>query len=187
MNVRNISELLTHGNPIIRKVGEALTDMVKGIQSVGQQVGVLPSNQASAPPAPAKLSVTASGGFADVQITHNDPVLNSVSYHVEYSTTPGFTPATTHGEYLGPYRNKRLAIGMGGTNVYFRAFAQYPGSLASDFVYHGGAKPQAVTTGGSGPAMQAGQSSGTGVAGVDAGVGFGPALTRTQNGVNPSL
>lgn len=183
--IRHLPEIQSHKDPIIRKIGESLIDILRAMQSTSEQTGVAPSNTSATPSPPSAINVIASNGIADVQIFHNDPVFRDINYFVEYSKSPGFPVALTHVVDLGSSRNKRIPIFMGATLIYFRAYCQYSGSQPSAPVVFG--SPTGVNCGGSGPSMQAGQSSGTGNALTDSGVGSGIQLTRTVNGVGPKL
>jgi len=163
--------------------------MISSIQSIATQSGVAPTAQAVTPDPPSKINVVTDGnGIVDVQIVHNDPVFKAISYYVEYSTSPGFTVGTTHVIDLGSSRNIRIPVFMGGTSMYFRAYCQYAGSQPSQPVNFGTpSTPTPVISGGTGPAMQVGQSSGSGDPQKDSGVGSGLQLARNQGEVQPKL
>lgn len=176
-NLPFIRSIPQYGSRIV----EAFQDVQKLLSNVGQQTNADPSGQQiSAPPQIHALSVTASGGVAHVQITDNNPIYRGTTYHVQYSTTPGFESPVNH--YMGPSRDVRIPVGN--QPLYYRAFSDFPTSGASVPVYHGGAQPIAVSaTGTDQPPIPAGQGSGTGYAGQIS--GHGPIPFRGPNGVPP--
>ena len=160
-NVRNLPELTTmptYGHKLV----QALKDLRTLIQNVGQQTNATPHAQQTPPPPQVNaLKVTAGAGIAHIQITDENAIYRGISYHVQYSTDPGFSaPVTAH---LGPSRDLRIPVGT--QPLYYRAFSDYPTSAPSPPVYHGGAVPSAVAAlGESQPPIPAGQGSGTGFA-----------------------
>lgn len=164
-----------------QRITEALQDLQTALGNVGQQTNSTPNaQQTPAPPQIHALSVTASGGVAHVQITDNNPIYRGTTYHVQYSTTPGFESPVNH--YMGPSRDIRIPVGS--QPLYYRAFSDLPTSGASSPVYHGGSQPVAVAaTGTEQPPIPSGQGSGTGYAGQIS--GHGPIPFRTTNGLPP--
>jgi len=146
---------------------EALRALQAAVNSLAQLVGVDPSGSLTPPAVIGGISVSASGGVADISITDNSAVTKAIRYFVEYDTSQNFT--APYVIYLGPSRNARLAVG--GLTLYFRAYSQYQGSEPSAPVTYGN-PPASVACGGSGPALQASQGSGT-ASGAQGGSGFG--------------
>ena len=151
------------------RLAETIQAVVKQVSNVGQQTNATPAAQETPPPPQINaLSVTAGGGVAHVQITDNNPIYRGTTYHVQYSTTPGFESPVNH--FLGPSRDMRIPVGN--QPLYYRAFSDTPTSGASTPVYHGGAQPVAVAASGTiQPPIPAGQGSGTGFPGQISGHG----------------
>lgn len=162
-----------HIRGIDQRLYEALVQLEEGINTLGVSVGASPRGNFPAPPPVNQVSVTASNGLANVQITDFSPIKNPgnarvISYFVEAATDPAFTNIV-HSEHMGPFRNKNIYLGN--QTLYFRAYSQFHGSPPSRPVVFGGITPTAVTTGGSAPpTQQTYQGSGTSRSG---GSGYG--------------
>lgn len=162
-----------------RYIFEAFRNIQKQLSNTSVQTNSsLTGSQSAPPPQINAINVTASGGVAHVQITDNNQNLyRGVTYHVQYSTDPGFANPITH--HMGPSRDARIPVGT--QPIYYRAFSDYPTSEASVPVYHGGSQPVPVTASGTEqPPIPAGQGSGTGFPSQIS--GFGPIPWR---GINP--
>ena len=148
---------------------QALKDLRKLAQNIGQQVNAFPNGQATPPPPQVHaVSVVASGGVAHVQITDNNDVYRGINYHVDVSTDASFSAPVTFP--MGPSRDIRLLVGT--QALHYRVFSDYPTSAPSEPVYHGGAQPIPVAAIGSAqPPIPPGQGSGTGFTGQISGHG----------------
>ena len=148
---------------------EALQDIQKLVNNVGQQTNAEPTAQEIAPPPQIHaLNVTAGAGVAHVQITDENPVYRGISYHVQIATDRGFSAPIT--QHMGPSRDIRIPVGN--QPLYYRAFSDYPTSAPSSPIYHGGAAPVPIAaTGTDQPAIPFGQGSGTGYPGQISGHG----------------
>jgi hypothetical protein len=178
--VRNLAQI-RNGSASPQQLFEALSDIIKGHDTIAQQTNAAPNGITAAPPAVNNLTVAAQDGIFHAQITDNGQVYRGVNYHLQYSTNQSFSaPVTVH---LGPSRDYRAQLGN--QNLYWRAFSDYPTSGPSSPVYHGGATPLVVSGGGSasGPSIPAGQGSGTGDPGQIS--GHGPIPYRTKTGQAP--
>ncbi len=167
-DVRNLPYLNTipvFGHHLV----QALKDLRKLAQNIGQQVNAFPNGQETPPPPQVHaVSVTAGGGIAHVQITDNNDIYRGIAYHVDVSPNTAFSAPVTFP--MGPSRDIRIPVGT--QPLYYRVFSDYPTSGPSTPVYHGGAIPQAVAaTGLAQPPIPSGQGSGTGFAGQISGHG----------------
>ena len=155
-----------------RYLYETLAKIVGAVNAASQNAGVDPSTPSAAPSAIASLKVQAANGWFDLAITDTATSLPGLYYFVESDTTPAFTSPRVY--FLGASRN--LYVQLGNQTLYWRAYSQYVGSLASTPVTFG-APPAAVTGGGaSGPVPLASSGSGTAARGaVHGGNGFGVA------------
>lgn len=163
---------------------QALDDVIGHIQTTMNQTNASPNGQASAPPAPSSLTVTAAHGIFDAAIIDHNPVSRGINYFLEYSTNPSFAAPITID--LGQSRNHR--VNLGNQTLYWRAHSSYPTGPRSTPVYHGTVLggPSPVIGGGvlSGPAIQDSQGSGTtdGATGSDGAFGNNP----YRGGVRPT-
>ena len=140
---------------------ETFSDHIQATRAIESQTNANGGGNPLPPPAPDGLSVAAQNGVFHVSVQHNAAALyRGVNYHLEYSEDPGFSIAFpvdlgSAREHRGYYGNMAL---------HWRAAASYGISPPSNWVYFGGAIPQAVQGGGvSGPALPAtSQGSGTG-------------------------
>jgi len=149
---------------------ETLTRIVSAVNATSQRAGVDPSTPAPAPSSIASISVQAANGWFDVAITDPSEARPGLFYFAESDVTPAFSAPRVY--FLGASRN--LYVQLGNQTLYWRAFSQYIGSLASTPIAFG-TPPTAVVGGGSsGPAPQASQGSGALPNGqVRGGNGFG--------------
>jgi len=143
---------------------------VSAVNATSQRAGVDPSTPAPAPSSIASISVQAANGWFDVAITDPSEARPGLFYFAESDVTPAFSAPRVY--FLGASRN--LYVQLGNQTLYWRAFSQYIGSLASTPIAFG-TPPTAVVGGGSsGPAPQASQGSGALPNGqVRGGNGFG--------------
>ena len=149
---------------------ETLTRIVSAVNATSQRAGVDPSVPAPAPSPIASVSVQAANGWFDVAINDPSEARPGLFYFAESDVTPAFGAPRVY--FLGASRN--LYVQLGNQTLYWRAFSQYIGSLASTPITFG-APPTAVVGGGSsGPAPQPSQGSGAQPSGqVRGGNGFG--------------
>jgi hypothetical protein len=152
---------------------ETLVKIVASVNATSQRAGVDPSTPAAAPAPIASLAVQASNGWFDIAI--NDPahIRPGLFYFAESDTTPAFLAPRVY--FMGSSRN--LYVQLGNQTLYWRAYSQYVGSLASAPISFG-TPPLAVVGGGAaGPAPL--HSTGSGV--------FPNGVSRGGNGfgVNP--
>ena len=149
---------------------ETLVRIVAAVNSASQSAGVDPANPSPAPAAIASLKVQAANGWFDLAITDTAASLPGLFYFVESDTTPAFAAPRVY--FLGASRN--LYVQLGNQTLYWRAYSQYVGSLASEPVTFG-TPPTAVTGGGAaGPTPLVSSGSGTTAKGVArGGNGFG--------------
>ncbi len=155
---------------------EALAKIVSAVNAASQQAGVDPANPSPAPAPIAALQVQAANGWFDLSINDPAEALPGLFYFAESDTTPAFAAPRVY--FLGAARN--LYLQLGNQTLYWRAYSQYIGSLASMPVAYG-TPPVAVVGGGtSGPAPLPSSGSGTLANGiVRGGNGFGtPAGAR---------
>jgi hypothetical protein len=184
LKIRNYLQLKSSNNIQSKYAGDAFEDVKTGVEQLATKLGASPSTVAQSPASIGALMVAALNGIADCSITDHSSLFRAIEYFVEYSTDPAFPPQSTHIVALKSSRNVRIPVFLGATNVYFRAYSQYADGEASTPVNFGGLIPTGVATGGAGPALGAGQLAGTATA---TGQGRGNDLSRTNNGVPPSL
>src|SRR6266403_2612636 len=149
---------------------ETLVKIVSAVNATSANAGVDPATPSPAPPAIAALKVQAANGWFDLAITDPAVTRPGLFYFAESGVTPAFSAPRVY--FLGASRN--LYVQLGNQMLYWRAYSQYVGSLASSPVAFG-TPPTAVVGGGaSGPAPQASQGSGASPNGqVRGGNGFG--------------
>jgi len=149
---------------------ETLTRIVSALNATSQRAGVDPSVPAPAPSPVASISVQAANGWFDVSITDPSNARPGLFYFAESDVTPAFSAPRVY--FLGASRN--LYTQLGNQTLYWRAYSQYIGSLASVPVSFGSPPTAVVGGGASGPAPQASQGSGALPNGqVRGGNGFG--------------
>lgn len=152
VSVRNLARI----RQMWPEIGEAISDLQNAQNNVAQQVNASPVGTTPAPQPHSKLVVVGGGGIIDVAVTDNSEQYHGNHHFFDY-TMDGWK--TFHTKPMGPAKNWRGALGSG--KIETRSYTQYPTSPPSSFVYHA-----AVDTSiGAEPAMQAGQGSGTGLAG----------------------
>lgn len=127
---------------------ETLLKMVAAINATSVNAGVDPSTPAPAPPAVAALHVQASNGWFDVAITDTAVTRPGLFYFAESDVTPAFSAPRVY--FLGASRN--LYVQLGNQTLYWRAYSQYIGSLASSPVTFGSPATAVNGGGASGPA-----------------------------------
>jgi hypothetical protein len=149
---------------------ETLTRIVSAVNSTSQRAGVDPSVPAPAPSTIVSVSVQAANGWFDISIADPSDARPGLFYFAESDVTPAFSAPRVY--FLGASRN--LYVQLGNQTLYWRAYSQYIGSLASTPVAFG-PPPAAVAGGGaSGPAPQPSQGSGAAPSGkIRGGNGFG--------------
>jgi hypothetical protein len=149
---------------------ETLTRIVSAVNSTSQRAGVDPSVPAPAPSMIVSVSVQAANGWFDISIADPSDARPGLFYFAESDVTPAFSAPRVY--FLGASRN--LYVQLGNQTLYWRAYSQYIGSLASTPVAFG-TPPAAVAGGGaSGPAPQPSQGSGAAPSGkIRGGNGFG--------------
>lgn len=177
LNPRNMSYLRS----MDARLHEALSDMVKAINSVGVQANAEPTGLSTSPQSIGALHVVAGRGVFDARITDLSPVSRGLEYQLEYSTSSTF--ASSHLVHLGPSRNWRGMLGQ--QQLYFRAHSTYPTSPPSTAVHHGGVIPVMVDgTAPTEPGLQPGAGSGTGTL-TQTGQGYGANPFRSSTGFMP--
>ena len=149
---------------------ETLTRIVSAVNATSQRAGVDPSAPAPAPPPIASINVQAANGWFDIAIADPSDARPGLFYFAESDVTPAFSAPRVY--FLGASRN--LYVQLGNQTLYWRAYSQYIGSLASTPIAFG-SPPTAVAGGGAtGPAPQPSQGSGATQNGkVRGGNGFG--------------
>lgn len=178
LNVRNLDYLKSKDI----RLHETITDLIKGIGTIEQQVSGNANGNPAAPPAVNGVQVTAANGYLHVAITDNNQIYRGVKYFAEHADNPQFTnPQIVP---MGDSRNTTIAVGN--QTRYVRVYSAYPFSPPSAPVYHGGSQPIGVNGGGadSGPNFLASQGSGTGAAGQGL-TGPGQTAFRSPTGKPP--
>jgi hypothetical protein len=138
-------------------LGRALEYLQNVANNMGQQGNAAPVGTLPAPSPHAANSVVGGAGILDVQVTDNSPQYQGLQHFFDYSND-GWK--TVHTQPMGPAKNWRGSKGSGTFAV--RTYSQYPSSSTpSSPLYHAAVD----TTGATEPPMQAGQGSGTGLAG----------------------
>lgn len=132
---------------------ECIVALETGINAIARQVGADPAGIFPVTPNITACNVTAAAGGINVQIVDNALVkaptgTRTIAYFVEIASDPGFANVI-HGEHMGPYRNKNIAIT--GQTVYVRAYSQLQGSPPSQPIAFGGTTPAAVVIAGAAP------------------------------------
>ena len=161
---------------------ETLVKIVSAVNATSVRSGVDPATPAPAPTTIASLSVHASNGWFDLAITDPSNARPGLFYFAESDITPAFNSPRVY--FLGASRN--LYLQLGNQTLYWRAYSQYVGSLASAPVNFGN-PPVAVAGGGAtGPAPLPSQGSGALKNGLTpGGNGFGlhpgARITRTSS------
>lgn len=136
---------------------ETLTKIVSAVNATSANAGVDPANPSPAPPAIAALQVQAANGWFDLAISDPATTRPGLYYFAESDVTPAFSAPRVY--FLGASRN--LYVQLGNQTLYWRAYSQYVGSLASTPVTFG-SPPTAVAGGGaSGPTPLPSGGSGT--------------------------
>jgi hypothetical protein len=127
---------------------ETLVKIVSAVNATSANAGVDPATPSPAPPAIAALKVQAANGWFDLAITDPAVTRPGLFYFAESDVTPAFSAPRVY--FLGASRN--LYVQLGNQMLYWRAYSQFVGSLASTPVTFG--SPAAAVTGGgtSGPA-----------------------------------
>lgn len=153
---------------------EALTQIVKAINSMARQTGADPVGIFPVTPNITSVNVTAANGLFNVQIVDNTfvntPSLQgrAITYFVEFSTDSGFKKVV-HQEAWHGVRNQNVSLGA--QTLFIRAYSQLQGSAPSSPIFFGGTTPASVSGGGSAPpTQQTYQGSGTS---SNSGQGFG--------------
>ena len=161
---------------------EALDHLQAQINRIAQLTASSPVEPVGRPPAPSALSVTASTGIFDAQITDSNQISFGINYFLEWSLTPNF--AQPHVIDLGASRNWRGALGGNNVNTYWRCYSQYWGSLQPSPITYFGTQinPTAVNSGAS-TALAFQPSTGSGTAkgdGSQGGSGLGRVISRSR-------
>jgi hypothetical protein len=160
--------------PTLTPVGEAMDDIVNGIQNHAAATTTDPNG---ADIIPVNVSIVQAqhvgNGQIDIAITDNSSLSRSINYFVDYSMDSNFTNPYTLS--LGPSRNNHTLVLPNGT-WYFQGYSQY---------VHGGPPsnpvrvrlPVAVTGSSSGKLFSS-QGSGTAKPSTGGGQGAGKANLR---------
>src|ERR1700719_348717 len=135
---------------------ETLTRIVSAVNATSQRAGVDPAVPSPAPSPIASISVQAANGWFHISIADPSDARPGLFYFAGADVTPAFSAPRVC--CLGASRN--LYVQLGNQTLYWRAYSQYIGSLASTPAAFG-TPPTAVAGGGaSGPAPQPSQGSG---------------------------
>ena len=149
---------------------ETLVKIVAAVNAASQNAGVDPATPSPAPTAIAAVQVQAANGWFDLAITDPAAARPGLFYFAESDVTPAFSAPRVY--FLGASRN--LYVQLGNQTLYWRAYSQYVGSLASAPVTYGTPAVAVVGGGASGPSPLPTSGSGTLVNGlVRGGNGFG--------------
>lgn len=127
---------------------ETLVKIVSALNAASANAGVDPANPLPAPPALAALKVQAANGWFDLAITDPAVTRPGLFYFAESDVTPAFSAPRVY--FLGASRN--LYVQLGNQTLYWRAYSQYVGSLASAPVTFGSPATAVVGGGSAGPA-----------------------------------
>src|SRR6266446_7326018 len=127
---------------------ETLTRIVSAVNATSQRAGVDPSVPAPAPSPIASLSVQAANGWFDISIADPSDARPGLFYFAESDVTPAFSAPRVY--FLGASRN--LYVQLGNQTLYWRAYSQFVGSLASAPVTFGSPATAVAGGGTSGPA-----------------------------------
>lgn len=171
-------------------LGKLLEQLIDGVNSVSDHVGVDPRGKVKPPDAHQALNVAAGTDHVHVTITDNSKVRKNVQYFVEWSVNdPAFQ--NPHVEHLGSSRGKVLPLPAkdgGGVPIqyYFKSYSQYVGSDPQSKHTYFGPKfaPTPVTlTGASQLTLLPAVGSGTGRPdGSQSGAGLGLDIERQAQG-----
>ncbi len=126
---------------------ETLVKIVSAVNATSANAGVDPANPSPAPPSVAALQVQAANGWFDLAITDPAVTRPGLFYFAESDVTPSFSAPRVY--FLGPARN--LYVQLGNQTLYWRAYSQYMGSLASPPVTFGSPATAVAGGGTSGP------------------------------------
>ncbi|HUL32796.1 MAG TPA: hypothetical protein VL128_02840 [Candidatus Eisenbacteria bacterium] len=121
---------------------ETLAKIVAAVNATSANSGVDPSNPSPAPPPIAGLAVQAANGWFDLAIADPSVTRPGLFYFAESDTTPAFSAPRVY--FLGASRN--LYVQLGNQTLYWRAYSQYVGSMASAPVTFG--SPATAVAGG---------------------------------------
>ena len=127
---------------------ETLAKIVSAVNAASANAGVDPANPSPAPPPIASVQVQAANGWFDLAIADPAVTRPGLFYFAESDVTPAFSSPRVH--FLGASRN--LYVQLGNQTLYWRAYSQYVGSLASAPVTFGSPATAVVGGGASGPA-----------------------------------
>jgi len=126
---------------------ETLVKIVSAVNAASANAGVDPANPSPAPPPIASLQVQAANGWFDLAITDPAVTRPGLFYFAESDVTPSFSSPRVY--FLGASRN--LYVQLGNQTLYWRAYSQFVGSLASAPVTFGSPATAVVGGGLSGP------------------------------------
>src|SRR5271166_2417785 len=127
---------------------ETLVKIVGAVNAASQGAGVDPSTPGQAPTPVASVMVQAANGWFDLAITDPAASRPGLFYFAESDVTPAFSAPRVY--FLGASRN--LYVQLGNQTLYWRAYSQYVGSLASAPVTFGSPATAVAGGGTSGPA-----------------------------------
>jgi hypothetical protein len=149
---------------------ETMLKVVAAVNATSQQAGVDPATPSPAPAPIASVQVQAANGWFDLAITDPASSRPGLFYFAESDVTPAFSAPRVY--FMGASRN--LYVQLGNQTLFWRAYSQYVGSLASAAVAFGTPATPVVGGGATGPAPLASGGSGTLLNGkVSGGNGFG--------------
>jgi hypothetical protein len=164
--------------------------IIDGVNNVAKAMAVGGAGHIAAPPPPGSVSVKSSGEMVHVSISHPGAIQRNIRYFTEVGVNDSrFTRPLVidHGSSRASHPFTLPTKDDGGVpiNYFFRSYAQYPGSLRSEFAYHGSkGAPTAVTMAGN-TSMTPLPSTGSGTAsnlGTQAGQGLGNVQDRPAMG-----
>lgn len=126
---------------------ETLSKIVSAVNAASANSGVDPSNPSPAPPPVAEVAVQAANGWFDLAIKDPATTRPGLFYFAESDVSPAFSAPRVY--FLGASRN--LYVQLGNQTLYWRAYSQYVGSLASAPVTYGSPATAVVGGGAVGP------------------------------------
>lgn len=173
-------------------LGKLLEQVIDGLNSVSDHIGVDPKGKPQPPDAHQALNISAGTDHVHVTITDNSQLKKNAQNFVVWSANdPAFGPGNAHVEHLGASRGKVLPLPAKDQNgvviqYYFKSYGQFFGSdPQSKHTYFGSqfAPTPVSLTGNSQLALLPAVGSGTGQPdGSQPGAGLGIDLQRPPQG-----
>lgn len=149
LSLGNLLDRIKSKDPFL---GVVIQKLQTAVNNLARNSGQAVSGHVDPPPMLEAVNVKANAGLVHISLTHNAAIQKGIQYYTEYDTNPAFPQP--HVVDMGASRSHFVSLPAKDDNGvahswYFRSYAQYPGSKATQPIIYGGGAGTPVNVGGS--------------------------------------